>query len=1104
MTIFAKESDFEEAVITQLRRYGWEEVLSYVDEAALIDNWAQILFDNNCDEDHLNYCPLTATEKQQLLTKIREARYPCALNEFINGGSVLLKRDNLDDVAHLGHEVALKIYSRTEIAAGQSRYQIVRQPRFDAAGDLLSQRRGDLLLLINGMPVIHIELKRSGIPVSQACNQIERYSRENLFRGNLFSLIQVFVAMTPDQTLYFANPGSDGTFRREFYFQWADFNNEPVTDWREVIKSLLSIPMAHQLVGFYTVADKSASANPRDWTLKVMRSYQFYAADAIAKVVREIFPKLNHEEVAHPQHGGYIWHTTGSGKTMTSFKSAQLIASSGDADKVIFLVDRIELGTQSLNEYRGFALDSESVQGTDSTADLIRLLLSEHYDDRLIVTSIQKLSRLRLPSADKNDGTASADGIGSYVLSERYARTLKTKRLVIIVDECHRSNFGEMSYQIRRTFPHAIFFGFTGTPIHDENKKKELTTAALFGNELHRYSIADGIRDHNVLGFDCYQVATFKPSAVREVVALDQAKASSLSEALGDPQKKAVYLHYLNDVPMVGGVDEAGRPFDGIEDFLPTSQYRTTAHQQAVVSDIVQEFPRLSVGHKFHALLATSSISEALEYYELFRDYPELKVTCLFDSSIDNDNVEHALNKEWGMKRFLADYNQRYDTNFSIPTFADFKRDVAARLAHKGPYCQVELTPAKQLDLLIVVDQMLTGFDSPWLNTLYLDKVLIYESIIQAFSRTNRLFDADKPFGIIKYYRKPYTMKRNIEAAVKLYSGDRPLGLFVESKQKHACKAQAAFKQLKKLFTNEAGEVDWSKLPEDETKRQLFVKHFNMLNQALRAARIQGLTWDELPSLSTVDGTETTSVASAKSAATTTTSECENPSLDELQDDYLNEHLYTMLVTRSQDLLALLGGDHQNSEKDGDVPYDLEGYITSIDSGKIDTDYMNSRFTKYLKRLLDRAESAQIESARQELHQTFAYLTQEEQKAATLFLSDIESGDLNIDPDTDKTFRDYITDYLQRDYDDNVHAFAQTLGLNEPKLRSLLKQRLPEKLLDQNPDYKALINECDVAQARNYLESHEHRKLSTPLVKAHLRQHVRPFLLSDGEYRLEP
>ena len=1095
MTIFAKESDFEEAVITQLRRYGWEEVLSYVDEAALIDNWAQILFDNNCDENHLNYCPLTATEKQQLLTKIREARYPCALNEFINGGCVLIKRDNPDDAAHLGQEIALKIYNRTEIAAGSSRYQIVRQPRFDAAENLLSPRRGDLLLLINGMPVIHIELKRSGIPVSQACNQIERYSRENLFRGNLFSLIQVFVAMTPDQTLYFANPGSDGTFRREFYFQWADFNNEPVTDWREVIKSLLSIPMAHQLVGFYTVADKSASANPRDWTLKVMRSYQFYAADAIAKVVREIFPKLNHEEVAHPQHGGYIWHTTGSGKTMTSFKSAQLIASSGDADKVIFLVDRIELGTQSLNEYRGFALDSESVQGTDNTAALIKLLLSEHHDDRLIVTSIQKLSRLRLPSID--ECASSTDGIGSYVLTERQARTINAKRLVIIVDECHRSNFGEMSYQIRQTFPHAIFFGFTGTPIHDENKKKELTTAALFGNELHRYSIADGIRDHNVLGFDCYQVATFKPSAVREVVALDQAKASSISEALGDPQKKAVYLHYLNDVPMVGGVDEAGRPFDGIEDFLPTSQYRTAAHQQAVVSDIVQEFPRLSVGHKFHALLATSSISEALEYYELFRDYPELKVTCLFDSNIDNDDAQNALNKEWGMKRFLADYNQRYDTNFAIPTFADFKRDVAARLAHKGTYCQIELTPAKQLDLLIVVDQMLTGYDSPWLNTLYLDKVLTYESIIQAFSRTNRLLDADKPFGIIKYYRKPYTMKRNIEAAVKLYSGDRPLGLFVESKQKHACKAQAAFTQLKKLFTNEAGKVDWSKLPEDEAKRQQFVKHFNMLNQALRAARIQGLSWDELPSLSTVDGAEATT-------STTTASEGENPSLDDLQDDYLNEHLYTMLVTRSQDLLAALGGEHQNSESDGDVPYDLEGYITSIDSSKIDTDYMNSRFIKYLKRLLNQAESAQIESARQELHQTFAYLTQEEQKAAALFLSDIESGDLKIDPDTDKTFRDYITDYLQRDYDDKVHAFAQTLGLNEPKLRALLKQRLPEKLLDQNPDYKALINECDLAQAKSYLESHEHRKLSPPLVKAHLRQHLRHFLLSDGEYHLEP
>ena len=1111
--IFSKESDFEEAVIVQLQRYGWEaEVLAYVDEAALLDNWAQILFDNNSEPDRLNFCPLTPTEKNQILTKIREARSPCALNEFINGGSFLLKRDNPDDVLHYGKEVVLKIYSRTEIAAGQSRYQIVRQPRFAStvgSKELISQRRGDLLLLINGMPVIHLELKRSGVPVSQAYNQIERYSWEGLFTGNLFALIQVFVAMTPNKTLYFANPGPDGTFRREFYFQWADFNNEPISDWREVVKSLLSIPMAHQLVGFYTVADKATGDNARAWTLKVMRSYQYYAADAIAKVVRETFPKLNHEEVAHPQHGGYIWHTTGSGKTMTLFKSAQLIAASGDADKVIFLVDRIELGTQSLSEYQGFALDSESVQGTDNTADLMKLLLSSQRDHTLIVTSIQKLSRLRLPVLNRH-GTYRTlrAGTGCYELTERQAHALNTKRIVIIVDECHRSNFGEMSYQIRRTFPNAIFFGFTGTPIHDDNKKRDLTTAALFGNELHRYSIADGIRDHNVLGFDCYQVSTFKPSALREQVALTQAKAASIAEALADPKRKAVYLHFMNDVPMVGGHDDDGTAYQGIEDYLPANQYRTSAHQHAVITDILQDFERLSVGYKFHALLATSSISEALEYYAQLREQP-LKVTCLFDPSIDNDNADSAIDKEQGLVRLLADYNQRYDTNFALPTFADFKRDVAARLAHKGMYYQVDLCTEKQIDLLIVVDQMLTGFDSPWLNTLYLDKVLTYESVIQAFSRTNRLLDADKPFGIIKYYRKPFTMQRNIEAAVKLYSGDRPLALFVETKQQHACQAQAAFAQLKKLFVPKASaQVDWSQLPADRAKRQQFVKYFNALNQALRAARIQGLTWAELPLLSQADGAAIAADDRTKAEAhyerIAPPDQAEPRSAQAaLQDDYLNEHLYTVLRQRAEEL-RLADAERQQTEPSTDIPYDLEGYITAIDSGKIDTDYLNSSFKKYLKPLLNKAASAQIEGARQELHQAFAYLSQAEQKAAFLFLSDLESGDIKIDPDEDKSFRDYINDYLQRDYDDNVQRFAQTLGLPEPKLRTLLKLQLPEKLLDQNPDYQALLNDCDLKQAQAYLECREHKPLIRPLVISRLRCHVRTFLLSQGDYYLEP
>lgn len=221
----------------------------------------------------------------------------------------------------LSLEISLKIYDKLEIAVGQSCYQIVQQPIFKTKSKILNDRRGDLMLLINGMPVIHIELKKSKIPVSQAYNQIEKHSREGVFTG-LFSLVQVFVAMEPEESRYFANPGMDGRWNKDYYFHWADFNNEPINNWKDVASTLLSIPMAHQLIGFYTVADDA------DGVLKVMRSYQYYAANAISDKVGKIKDWKSKNTL-----GGYIWHTTGSGKTMSSFKSAQLIANSKDADK---------------------------------------------------------------------------------------------------------------------------------------------------------------------------------------------------------------------------------------------------------------------------------------------------------------------------------------------------------------------------------------------------------------------------------------------------------------------------------------------------------------------------------------------------------------------------------------------------------------------------------------------------------------------------------------------------------------------------------------------------------------------------------------------------
>lgn len=452
---------------------------------------------------------------------------------------------------------------------------------------------------------------------------------------------------------------------------------------------------------------------------------------------------------------------------MTSFKSAQLIADSHDADKVVFLMDRIELGTQSLKEYRSFADSETEVQGTENTGVLRDKLNSTNVNDTLIVTSIQKMSNVKA---------------GERGVTQTWLDQLAARRIVFIVDECHRSTFGDMLQVIRRSFPNALFFGFTGTPILGENQKKNSTTAMVFGRCLHRYSIADGIRDHNVLGFDPYMVTTYKDSDVRRVVALDKAKAESTEDALADPIKAKVFQHYMDksEVPMGPMVDGAGNRISGIEDFLGRDQYGIDSpHPNMVVSDILEQFPVLSHAGKFHAMLATSSIPEAVNYYHLFKQQaPKLHVTALFDPNIDNN--EGATDKEDALTEIITDYNEAFGKEFIIPTWPAMKKDISSRLSHKSPYGGIAANRSQQLDLLIVVDQMLTGFDSKWVNTLYLDKIIDYESIIQAFSRTNRLFGPDKPFGVIRYYRKPHTMYGFIEAAVKLYSGDRPLDLFVQ------------------------------------------------------------------------------------------------------------------------------------------------------------------------------------------------------------------------------------------------------------------------------------------------------------------------------------
>lgn len=1039
---FTTESEFEEALILALSsQKGWNsQIIKNPTEADLLKNWANILFDNNRDIDRLNNTPLTDGEMQQIVEQITTLRTPLKLNGFINGKTVAIKRDNPADKLHFGKEVSLKIYDRHEIAGGQSRYQIVQQPQYKSKSKILNDRRGDVILLINGMPLIHIELKKSGVAISQACHQIDNYARSGIFTG-LFSLVQVFVAMNPEETVYFANPGPDGKFNKDFYFHWADFNNEPINKWNDIASILLSIPMAHQLIGFYTVPDGS------DGVLKVMRSYQYNAANAISDKVAKTDWKSKHAL------GGYIWHTTGSGKTMTSFKSAQLIANSKDADKVIFLMDRIELGTQSLKEYRGFSDDNEEVQATENTSVLVTKLKSADPANTLIVTSIQKMSNI-----NKEEGG----------LKTKDIEIMNSKRIVFIVDEAHRSTFGDMLIDIKNTFTSAIFFGFTGTPILAENQKKLNTTSTVFGNELHRYSIADGIRDKNVLGFDPYKILTYKDRDLRRVIALEKAKAVDETEALSDPAKAVVYNKFMNDVKMAGYTDDVNNYVKGIEDYIPKSQYERIEHQEKVVEDILDNWIRLSKINKFHALFATSSINEAIDYYRLIKQLkPDLKITALFDPNIDN--VGGAAFKEDGLVEILEDYNLRYEQDYTLATHANFKKDIASRLAHKEPYLRIEKTPEKQIDLLIVVDQMLTGFDSKWINTLYLDKVLKYENIIQAFSRTNRLYKKeDKPFGTIRYYRFPHTMERNINAAVKLYSGDKPVDLFVEHLDQNLNTLNTVFSDIEQLFAN-SGVQNFERLPSGIPERGQFAKLFSLLNSILEAAKIQGFKWSKSKyTFEKVKG---------------------NFEIDVI----LNENTYLILALRYKELYSGNSGGVTVSE----VPYEIEGHLTEIDTDKIDADFMNSRFDKYLKILRkEGVDPIQLQKTLDELHKSFASLTQEEQKYANIFIHDVQSGIINIE--NGKSFREYITEYQYNAKNDQIKKVVTSFGLDEEKLRNLMDSNLNETNINQYGRYYELKDSIDKTKAKNYFEKLDGTTIPAFKVNIKTNKLLKDFIIKGG------
>ena len=572
-----------------------------------------------------------------------------------------------------------------------------------------------------------------------------------------------------------------------------------------------------------------------------------------------------------------------------------------------------------------------------------------------------------------------------------------------------------------------------------------------------------------MLGFDPYKVLTYKDSDLRQAVALEKAKARDVDEALADDKKREIFYRYMDDVQMAGREDENGNVIKGIEDWLPTAQYQRSEHRNKVVEDIVSNWQKQSRGNIFYAIFATSSIAEAIEYYRLLKDKaPSLGTTALFDPTIDNN--EGFAYKEEGLSEIITDYNARYQQNFSIPTHAKFKKDVAARLAHKAPYTRLANETALQLDLLIVVDQMLTGFDSKWVNTLYLDKLLQYENIIQAFSRTNRLFGPEKPFGTIRYYRKPHTMERNIEKAVKLYSGDKPLGLFVERLDENLKSMNRIYEEITDVFKS-AGVEDFSKVPEDKAERGKFAKLYKEFNEHLEAARIQGFKWEQ---------TDYTFTAEESGEAATI-----QPVFEE------TNHL--VLALRYKEMVE---NKSPNNPGRDDSAYEIVGYLTEINTGAIDTEYMNSRFEKYLKALQANLSEEEVQLTLNEVHKSFASLTQEEQKYANIFLHDVQRGDAILE--SGKRFKDYIVEYQSNAKTKQIEQMTTYFGLDQVKLKALMALRVQEASLNEYGRFEDLCRTVDKDKARTYFESAEGTPVPQFRVNMKTENYLKEFILKGG------
>lgn len=819
-----KEAQLEQNLIDLLcARHGqWTFRPDLKTEEDLWNNLRNIIEIRNKSE--LNDNALTDSEFERVQSEIlAKTKTPFEAAKWLRGEkgkcSIVLERDN-----GLGR-IELVIYSSNEKNGGFSSYEVVHQIAKSKSNLEERNRRFDVTLLISGLPIIQIELKTAIAKdgVKQAYYQIEKYIDEGTFSNTIFQTLQLYV-MSNEQTTRYMAAAPKGELQEKYMFAWRTRDNTRVENINEFAKQVLNIPRAHELVSEYMILSEEQSSK----VLMVLHPYQIHAIEAIF-------------EAASKHQSGYIWHATGSGKTITSFVSTKLLAQRSGIDRTIMLLDRKDLDNQTTSEFTKFASaystgintnDNTLIVGTGNTKALSRALKLDSSSNVVIVTTRQKLNKAIESLKEKEPGKLA---------------NLRGKHIVFIVDECHRAISAQNMDDIKKVFPKSTWFGFTGTPIFEENKKSSdgqyaRTTHDQYGEVLHRYTIKNALEDGSVLGFQVEHESTIHKDELANVV----------YRAMRSEEKNLNYT----DEELVSTV-ESMKDIDK-EKYLQSAHYESDDHIQSVIRKILspnnayRKFVFKDGKPTMSAILTTSSIDMAKRYYKAIKkfttdknwletqfphhslrqgavmndpDFPRVAITYSLE-----ENIKGAALKQSEMKGIIDEYNLMYGTSWSVESIERYNGDINNRLARKkGEFKEF----GNHLDLVIVVDRLLTGFDAPRCQTLFVDRNLQYAGLIQAFSRTNRTYKG-KEKGLITTFRKPATMKEHVFAATRLYSqANNNDSLIYPTYEESKKKFNAAYNALIKLDAINVNNPITEHAPKSD--RINFVKCFQDLNKAYRA-----------------------------------------------------------------------------------------------------------------------------------------------------------------------------------------------------------------------------------------------------------------------------